>query len=128
MKWKLAAIVAGSMLAASAQAAFTADQVQSFTLANGMKFIVLESSTIPNANMYTFWKVGSRNEAPGTTGLSHFFEHMMFNGTKTRAPGEFDRVMEAAGVRVVRRTTEQAVFAFSASATPNASRLIRRFH
>ncbi len=100
-RWKLAAAVAGAVIATSlagaAQAAFTADQVQSFTLANGMKFIVLESSTIPNANMYTFWKVGSRNEAPGTTGLSHFFEHMMFNGSKNYGPKMFDRTMEANG-------------------------------
>jgi predicted Zn-dependent peptidase len=71
--------------------------VQTFTLANGMKFIVLESHGIPNANMYTFWKVGSRNEAPGITGLSHFFEHMMFNGSQHFGPKMFDRTMEAKG-------------------------------
>jgi len=101
MGWKLRAKVAAACaafgLAASAQAAFTADQIKSFTLPNGMKFIVLESSAIPNANMYTFWKVGSRNEAPGTTGLSHFFEHMMFNGSKNYGPKMFDRTMEANG-------------------------------
>ena len=96
MKWK--ALAAGIMLGMAAAAqAVTADQVQTFTLANGMKFIVLESSTIPNANMYTFWKVGSRNEAPGITGLSHFFEHMMFNGSKNFGPKMFDRTMEAKG-------------------------------
>jgi predicted Zn-dependent peptidase len=97
MKWK--ALAAGVMLgmAATAQAALTADQVQTFTLPNGMKFIVLESAAIPNANMYTFWKVGSRNEAPGITGLSHFFEHMMFNGSKKYGPKMFDRTMEAKG-------------------------------
>jgi zinc protease len=42
-------------------------------------------------------RVGSRNEVPGITGLAHFFEHMMFNGTSKRAPGEFDRIMEAQG-------------------------------
>ncbi|MGO4466377.1 M16 family metallopeptidase [Pseudoduganella sp. RAF53_2] len=83
--------------ASYAQAALTADQVKSFTLPNGMKFIVLESSAIPNANMYTFWKVGSRNEAPGITGLSHFFEHMMFNGSRHYGPKMFDRTMEAKG-------------------------------
>ena len=36
---------------------------------------------------------------PGITGISHFFEHMMFNGTKTRRPGEFDRIMEGNGGR-----------------------------
>jgi predicted Zn-dependent peptidase len=96
MKWKL---LAGSvMLGLSSLAhALSADEVNSFTLPNGMKFIVLESHTIPNANMYTFWKVGSRNEAPGTTGLSHFFEHMMFNGSKHYGPKMFDRTMEAKG-------------------------------
>jgi len=97
MKWRL--LLAGAAYAAAsyAQAALTADQVKSFTLPNGMKFIVLESSAIPNANMYTFWKVGSRNEAPGITGLSHFFEHMMFNGSKHYGPKQFDRTMEARG-------------------------------
>jgi zinc protease len=96
MKWKI--LAASLMLGlASAAQAVTADQVKSFTLPNGMKFIVLESGTIPNANMYTFWKVGSRNEAPGTTGLSHFFEHMMFNGSRKFGPKMFDRTMEAKG-------------------------------
>lgn len=96
MKWK---VLAASLLlgVAAAAQAVTADQVKTFTLPNGMKFIVLESSTIPNANMYTFWKVGSRNEAPGITGLSHFFEHMMFNGSKNFGPKMFDRTMEAKG-------------------------------
>jgi predicted Zn-dependent peptidase len=96
MKWKI--LAAGIMLGLSSLAhAVNADEVKSFTLSNGMKFIVLESRTIPNANMYTFWKVGSRNEAPGTTGLSHFFEHMMFNGSKHFGPKMFDRTMEAKG-------------------------------
>ncbi|HJY41978.1 MAG TPA: pitrilysin family protein, partial [Steroidobacteraceae bacterium] len=40
-----------------------------------------------------------RNEVPGITGLAHFFEHMMFNGTTTRPQGEFDRILEANGAR-----------------------------
>ncbi|MCU6499924.1 insulinase family protein [Rugamonas sp. A1-17] len=96
MKWKV--LAASLMLGMAATAhAVTADEVHTFTLANGMKFIVLESHTIPNANMYTFWKVGSRNEAPGITGLSHFFEHMMFNGSRHYGPKMFDRTMEAKG-------------------------------
>ena len=49
------------------------EDVKTFTLGNGMKFLVLEDHSIPNANMYLFWKVGSRNEVHGITGLSHFF-------------------------------------------------------
>jgi len=74
-----------------------ADDVNSFTLQNGMKILVLEDNSIPNANMYLFYKVGSRNEHPGITGLSHFFEHMMFNGAKKFGPKMFDRTMEFNG-------------------------------
>jgi zinc protease len=76
-----------------------ADQVESVTLANGMQIIVWPDRDIPNVALYNWVRVGSRNEAPGITGLAHFFEHMMFNGTTTRAPGEFDRALEASGAR-----------------------------
>ncbi len=75
----------------------TAEDVKSFTLKNGMKIFVLEDNSIPNANMYFFYRVGSRNEYTGITGISHFFEHMMFNGAKKYGPKQFDRVMEANG-------------------------------
>jgi len=76
-----------------------ADQVESAVLANGMRIIVWPDHDIPNVALYNWVRVGSRNEVPGITGLAHFFEHMMFNGTHTRAPGEFDRVLEANGAR-----------------------------
>lgn len=89
-----AAMMAGIGMA---NAQSKSEDVKTFTLANGMKFLVLEDHSIPNANMYLFWKVGSRNEVHGITGLSHFFEHMMFNGSKNYGPKQFDRVMEASG-------------------------------
>ncbi len=73
------------------------DDIKTFTLKNGMKILVLENSAIPNANMYLFYKVGSRNEHVGITGISHFFEHMMFNGAEKYGPKQFDRTMEANG-------------------------------
>ena len=88
------------------QAVTQAEDVKTFTLTNGMKIMVLEDHSIPNANMYLFWKVGSRNEYPGITGLSHFFEHMMFNGAKKYGPKMFDRTMEAAGGSNNAYTTE----------------------
>ena len=71
--------------------------IRSFTLDNGLTVIVWPDHDIPNVVLYNFVRAGGRNEYPGITGLSHFFEHMMFNGTSTRAPGEFDRIMEASG-------------------------------
>jgi zinc protease len=73
--------------------------IKTHTLKNGMKILVQEDHSIPSVAFYIFYRIGSRNERPGTTGLSHFFEHMMFNGAKKYGPGEFDRVMEAAGGR-----------------------------
>jgi zinc protease len=96
----------GLLATAGAAQATTAEDIQSFTLENGMKILVLEDASIPNANMYLFWKVGSRNEVPGITGLSHFFEHMMFNGAKKYGPKMFDRTMEAAGGANNAYTTE----------------------
>jgi zinc protease len=83
-----------------------AEDVKTFTLNNQMKFMVLEDHSIPNANMYLFWKAGSRNEYPGITGLSHFFEHMMFNGAKKYGPKMFDQTMEAKGGSNNAYTTE----------------------
>jgi zinc protease len=71
--------------------------IQEHSLKNGMKILVQEDSSIPNIALYTFFRVGSRNEHEGITGLSHFFEHMMFNGAKKYGPREFDKTMEAAG-------------------------------
>jgi len=71
--------------------------VKTKVLKNGMKVMVSEDHSIPNVAMYTFYRIGSRNERPGTTGISHFFEHMMFNGAKKYGAHEFDNVMEANG-------------------------------
>jgi zinc protease len=71
--------------------------VASKTLKNGMKVLVESDRSIPNVALYIFYRIGSRNEHPGTTGLSHFFEHMMFNGAKKYGPGDLDKVMEANG-------------------------------
>jgi zinc protease len=97
-----------------------AEDVKSFTLKNGMKFLVLEDHSIPNANMYIFYRVGSRNEHPGVTGLSHFFEHMMFNGAKKYGPKLFDQTMEYNGGANNAYTTEDVTVYtnwFPASAT-----------
>jgi zinc protease len=72
-------------------------QIKTHNLKNGMKIIVEEDRSIPNVALYIFYRIGSRNERPGTTGLSHFFEHMMFNGAKKYGPKQLDHVMEAAG-------------------------------
>ena len=59
-------------------------EVEEFTLANGMQFLLIPRADQPHV-VSAGWvaKVGSVNERPGITGISHFFEHMMFKGTDT---------------------------------------------
>lgn len=74
-------------------------KVTTHTLGNGMRILIHEDHDVPNAAMYLFYTVGSRNERPGITGISHYFEHMMFNGAKKYGPKQFDMEMERAGGR-----------------------------
>jgi predicted Zn-dependent peptidase len=71
--------------------------VQEHALENGLQIRLLPDRGLPIATLYSFFRVGSRNERPGITGISHLFEHMMFNGSKKYGPKEFDRKLEAAG-------------------------------
>jgi zinc protease len=71
--------------------------VRATVLDNGLKVIVWSDHSIPSVALHNWVRVGSRNEVPGLTGLAHFFEHMMFNGTARHPAGEFDRLMEAQG-------------------------------
>src|SRR5689334_24738674 len=71
--------------------------VEEHSLPNGLQIRLLADPSLPIASLYSFFRVGSRNERPGITGISHLFEHMMFNGSRKYGPKEFDRRLEAAG-------------------------------
>ncbi len=85
------------MPARSSAAVLDLDRVRSHTLSNGLRVRLLTERSTPTLSYYTFFQVGSRNEQLGTTGISHLFEHMMFNGAARYGPKEFDRVLEARG-------------------------------
>jgi zinc protease len=72
-------------------------EIRAHTLSNGLRVRVLPERSAPTVSYYTFFQVGSRNERLGVTGISHLFEHMMFNGAAKYGPKEFDRVLEARG-------------------------------
>lgn len=72
-------------------------QTLSRTLPNGMKVIVKEDRRAPVAVSQLWYKVGSIDEQPGKTGLSHALEHMMFKGTPAVPAGEFSRRVSALG-------------------------------
>src|SRR6201982_3173879 len=111
MRVGLCGLLLGVMCAATAMSANAESEAQQFpvatkTLKNGMKVLVQTDHSIPNIALYIFYKIGSRNEHPGTTGLSHFFEHMMFNGAKKYGPADLDKAMEANGASNNAYTTE----------------------
>lgn len=58
------------------------------TLVNGLEVILYPSFDAPVASFWVWYRVGSRNELPGITGVSHWVEHMMFKGTESVGPGE----------------------------------------
>ncbi len=67
-------------------------------LKNGLTVLISEDHSLPVACFCIFFKVGSRNERPGLTGISHLLEHLRFScGTEKFAPKQFDRIIEAAG-------------------------------
>ncbi len=71
--------------------------VKKHVLDNGMRLLVLEDHSTPAINMQIWYHVGSKNERPGITGVSHLFEHMMFMGTDKLAPKEFTRLIQKNG-------------------------------
>lgn len=75
-----------------------ADVVQ-FRLDNGMTLIVKADRRAPTAVHMLWLRVGSMDEASGTTGVAHVLEHMMFKGTETLAAGEFSRRVARLGGR-----------------------------
>ncbi|HEY9785114.1 MAG TPA: pitrilysin family protein [Candidatus Obscuribacterales bacterium] len=60
--------------------------VVEYALSNGLKVLLLENHTSPVITLLVVYKVGSRNEAVGNTGSTHFLEHMLFKGTKKHNP------------------------------------------
>lgn len=71
--------------------------VEKMVLPNGLRVILLEDKKLPIYSFYTFYDVGGRYESKGTTGATHFLEHMMFKGSQNYPPGSFDRFIESAG-------------------------------
>lgn len=66
-------------------------------LSNGLTVLFKHVPTSPIVAVYLWVRVGSGLEPPGTNGISHFFEHMFFKGTKRRGVGEMDRAVKELG-------------------------------
>ena len=71
--------------------------VQKVRLDNGLQILLKESHLAPVASFWIYYRVGSRNEVPGVTGISHWVEHMLFKGTERYPQGAFDKAVARAG-------------------------------
>lgn len=71
--------------------------VRETTLDNGLTVLIQEVHTAPVAAFMVWYRVGSRNETAGITGISHLLEHMMFKGTPTYGKGEISRLLQKNG-------------------------------
>ncbi|MEO0162292.1 MAG: pitrilysin family protein [candidate division WOR-3 bacterium] len=72
-------------------------QVYEYQLDNWLKVLIYEDHFAPVVSVQVCYRVGSYNEQPGHTGISHLLEHMMFRGTKKFGPKEYDRLIDEAG-------------------------------
>jgi zinc protease len=85
------------LLFTAVSAAGLKDQVFEKILPNGLKVILLENHKAPVITFQVWYRVGSRNEQWGRTGLSHMLEHMMFKGSKRFSAQEFTRLIAENG-------------------------------
>ncbi len=73
------------------------DEVTKHTLPNGLTVLLKEVHSAPLVSWWVLYRVGSRNEPTGLTGVSHWVEHMMFKGTETFPQGVLDRAIDREG-------------------------------
>lgn len=72
-------------------------QFTEYDLPNGLKVLLHEDHTTPIVAVSVMYHVGSKNEKPDRTGFAHFFEHLLFEGSKNIKRGEFDDYVNQAG-------------------------------
>ncbi|MDE0779734.1 MAG: pitrilysin family protein [Alphaproteobacteria bacterium] len=70
-----------------------------FELDNGLQIVVIENHRAPVVTHMIWYRAGAADEPAGKSGIAHYFEHLMFKGTKTRASGEFSEIVAGVGGR-----------------------------
>jgi zinc protease len=99
-------------------------QVQDVTLTNGLRVLLLEDRRTPTVTIQVWYRVGSRNECLGMTGISHMLEHMMFRGAKEYGPGAFSEIVEKNGGTDNAFTTEDYTVYFESIASQKVNILL----
>ena len=87
------------MMPSFAAIAHAAEQqrASSFKLDNGLEIVVVPDHRAPVVTHMIWYRVGAADEPPGTSGIAHFLEHLMFKGTEKVAPGDFSKIVARNG-------------------------------
>lgn len=72
-------------------------KVEKYQLANGLTVLLSEDHSAPIISYQTWFRIGSKYETPGLTGMAHLFEHMMFKGAKRYSGDQFDHLLQSNG-------------------------------
>lgn len=83
---------------------------EEYTLKNGLHVILHEDKSTPIVAVTVMYHVGSKNENPERTGMAHFFEHLLFEGSENIGRGEFSRYIENAGGVLNANTSNDRTF------------------
>src|SRR6476659_1057706 len=82
---------------AVAQTTVTSERPASFTLDNGLQVLVIPDHRTPAVTPMVWSRAGAGEDPPGTSGIAHFLEHLMFKGTKSHPAGEFEARITSIG-------------------------------
>ncbi len=106
-KLLLASLLSGLVIQSYGQ---TQIEFEEYTLDNGLHVILHEDHSTPIVAVTVLYHVGSKNEKPGRTGFAHFFEHLMFEGSKNIERGEFMKIVQSNGGELNANTTHDRTF------------------
>ncbi len=101
----LSLLIATGSMAQAPQISF-----EEYDLDNGLHVILHEDHSTPIVNVSVMYHVGSKNEDPQLTGFAHLFEHLMFEGSKNIARGEYSKYVEKAGGTLNANTSSDRTF------------------
>ncbi len=121
----IAALLLSASLPQTAPAAQTyAERVHEKILPNGLKVLLLEEHKAPVAVFQVWYRVGSRNEQLGKTGLAHMLEHLMFKGTQKIGPEEYSKIIQRNGGNDNAFTSDDGTTYFATMASDRLSVIV----
>lgn len=110
MKRFFSVLVAFIALPILVQAQSQEIEFEEFDLENGLHVILHKDNSVPLVAVSVLYHVGAKDEKPGRSGFAHFFEHLMFEGSKNIERGEFSKIVERAGGTLNAYTTFDKTF------------------